>query len=75
MNFERIRKGSTETLHHHCPPDTDGRIKDAKKTMSEKLKKKDYELKVLKQELRSKHEELSEISNRIKIHENGQVNF
>jgi hypothetical protein len=75
MSYERIRKGSTDTLHHHCPPDTDSRIRDAKKTMSEKLKKKDYELKVLKQELRSKHEELSEISNRIKIHENGQVDI
>ena len=73
MSYDRIRKNSTDTLHHHCPPDTEDKIKDARKTMSEKLKKKDYELKVLKQELRTKHDELSEISNRLKIKENSQV--
>ncbi len=73
MNFDRIRKNSTEHLHHHCPPDADGKVKDVKKSMNDRMKKKDYELKILKQELRSKHDELSDISNRLKIHENGQV--
>lgn len=68
-----MRKNSTDTLHHHCPPDDEAKMKTVKKSMNEKIKKKDYELKVLKNELKTKHDELSEISNRLKIAEKGQV--
>jgi hypothetical protein len=61
---DRARKNSTDHLHHHCPPeDTQSRL--VRKNLSEKLKKKDYELKQLKDELKYKHEELNDLASRL----------
>ena len=51
---ERVRRGSTDTLHHHCRPE-DIRSNTIKKSMNDKIKRKDYELKTLKQEIKSKN--------------------
>ncbi len=69
---ERVRRGSTDTLHHHCPPQ-DHRSVQVKKTMTEKLKRKDYELKTLKTELKTKNDELSMLTNRVTIAEKSQL--
>lgn len=69
---EKVRRGSTDTLHHHCPPD-DFKATTVKKTMNEKIKRKDYELKVLKDEIKEKAEEISNLTSRLTIVENGQL--
>jgi hypothetical protein len=48
---ELIRRsgGSTATLHHHCPPDTTSKVRTVKRDMNQKLARKDYEIKTLKQ--------------------------
>ena len=66
---EKIRRGSTDTLHHHCPPG-DSKAAVVKKEMSEKIKRKDYELKALKSEIKSKAEEISNLTSRLTIVEN-----
>ena len=70
---EKVRRGSTDTLHHHCPPE-DPRANTVKKTLNEKIKRKDYELKTLKKELRDKSDEVSNLTSRLTIVENGKVN-
>ncbi len=47
---ELIRRsgGSTATLHHHCPPDSTSKIRTVKRDMNQKLARKDYEIKTLK---------------------------
>ncbi len=74
LNLEKIRRSSTDTLHHHCPPDDIHKtMRNVKKNMNEKIKRKDYELKSIKDELKAKQSELSEAGNRLKMIENGQV--
>jgi hypothetical protein len=48
---ELIRRsgGSTATLHHHCPPDSTSKVRTVKRDMTEKIARKDYEIKTLKQ--------------------------
>lgn len=41
--------------------------------MSEKIKRKDYELKVLKEEIKNKAEEISNLTSRLTIVQNGQL--
>lgn len=67
---ERVRRESTDKLHHHCPPE-DSRSNQTKKVMSERIKRKDYELKTLKDELKTKADELSSLTARLTIVENG----
>jgi hypothetical protein len=44
------RSGSlTTTLHHHCPPDPTPKVRTVKRDMNQKLSRKDYEIKTLKQ--------------------------
>lgn len=69
---ERVRRVSTDTLHHHCPPQ-DLRSVNVKKTMVDKIKRKDYELKTLKDELKSRNEELSSLTNRVTIAEKSHL--
>ncbi len=57
-----VRRGSSDTLHHHCRPDDSFSQEKIKKTMNERIKRKDYELKTLKKEIKEKSEELSNIS-------------
>jgi hypothetical protein len=64
ISTERARKQSTDTLHHHCPPDSDIRNRQIKKEMNDKLKRKEYELKTLKTEIKEKTDELYNLSNR-----------
>ena len=66
---DRVRRGSTDTLHHHCPPE-DMRSNQVKKNMNEKIKRKDYELKTLKQEIKSKSEEVTNLTNKLTINQN-----
>lgn len=66
---EKIRRGSTETLHHHCPPG-DSKATNLRKEMNNKIKRKDYELKNLKAEIKSKAEEISKLTSRLTIVEN-----
>ncbi|CAF0756552.1 unnamed protein product [Brachionus calyciflorus] len=68
---ERIRRESTDRLHHHCVPE-DIKSNQIKKTVSEKIKRKDYELKVLKDELKTKNDELTNLTNRLSIVEKGE---
>ena len=63
---DRVRRGSTDTLHHHCPPD-DPKSSQMKRAFNDKLKRKDYELKALKSELKTKSDELSNLSSRYTI--------
>jgi hypothetical protein len=51
QSSELIRRsgGSTATLHHHCPPDTTPKVRTIKRDMHQKLARKDYEIKTLKQ--------------------------
>ncbi len=69
QSIERVRRGSTDKLHHHCPP-ADPRSGLYKKEMQEKIKRKEYELKTLKSDLKAKNEELSALSNRLNVSEN-----
>jgi hypothetical protein len=48
---ELIRRsgGSTTNLHHHCPPDSTGKVRTVKRDMHQKIVRKDYEIKTLKQ--------------------------
>ncbi|CAF0927876.1 unnamed protein product [Didymodactylos carnosus] len=62
-------KQSTTTLHHHCPPDIGPKIKTVKKEMNQKIARKDYEIKTLKQELHEALDTLSEQSHRVKLAE------
>jgi hypothetical protein len=71
---QRTRRASTERLHHHCPPNEDTyRSHTQKKELSDKVKRKDYELKVLKKDLKEKQNELSSLSQRLSIVENSQL--
>ena len=65
ISTERARKKSTDTLHHHCPPIDELRTNQIKKEMNEKLKRKEYELKTLKSEIKEKSDELYNLSNRM----------
>ena len=65
---DRVRRGSTDHLHHHCPPE-DIRSNQVRKTMNEKIKRKDYELKTLKQEIKSKSEEVNNLTNKLTIND------
>ena len=64
-----MRRSSTDTLHHHCPPE-DKSSHQVKKSLNEKIKRKDYELKAIKSELKSKTEELSNLSTRQAVSQN-----
>lgn len=68
---EKIRRESTDTLHHHCPPG-DSKAASVRKEMSEKIKRKDYELTTLKNEIKSKAEEISTLTSRLTVVENSQ---
>jgi hypothetical protein len=48
---ELIRRSgsSTGTLHHHCPPDSTPKVRSIKRDMNQKIARKDYEIKTLKQ--------------------------
>ncbi len=48
---ELIRRsgGSTTTLHHHCPPDATPKVRTIKRDINQKLSRKNYEIKTLKQ--------------------------
>ena len=70
---ERFRRGSTDTLHHHCVPDDAARVNQLKKNMSEKIKRKDYELKVLKQEIKEKSDELANLTSRLTLVEGSKT--
>lgn len=65
ISTERARKKSTDTLHHHCPPVDEQRANHIKKEMNDKLKRKEYELKTLKSEIKEKTDELYNLSNRL----------
>ena len=52
--IRRTGSGSTTTLHHHCPPDNTSKVRTIKRDMNQKISRKDYEIKTLKQ-VRSKH--------------------
>ncbi|CAF3886823.1 unnamed protein product [Rotaria sordida] len=66
---ELIRRsgGSTATLHHHCPPDGTSKVRTVKRDMNEKLNRKNYEIKTLKQELHEALDTLSEQSHKVKL--------
>ncbi|CAF1184945.1 unnamed protein product [Adineta steineri] len=66
---ELIRRngGSATTLHHHCPPDINGKIHTVKRDMNEKINRKNYEIKTLKQELHEALDTLSEQSHKVKV--------
>ena len=66
---DRVRRGSTDTLHHHCPPEDIVQVNQVRKTMNEKIKRKDYELKTLKQEIKNKSEEVTNLTNKLTIHD------
>lgn len=63
---EKVRRGSTEHLHHHCPPG-DAKSVRVRKEMGEQLKRKDYELKMLKTEIKSKADEISNLTSRLTV--------
>ena len=64
----------TEKHQHHCPTnEMEYQVASVKKTMNEAIKKKDYELKNLKDELKAKQEELSGLAHRLKLNQSGQV--
>lgn len=67
---ERVRRESTDRLHHHCIPN-DNKSNPTKKAVSERIKRKDYELKTLKEELKIKNDELNNLTNRLTIVEKG----
>ncbi len=48
---ELIRRSgsSTTTLHHHCPPDATPKVRTIKRDINQKLSRKNYEIKTLKQ--------------------------
>ena len=62
------RRGSTDKLHHHCLPDDSYNAIQFKKVTNEKIKRKDYELKTLKKEIKEKTDELSNMTNHLTIH-------
>ncbi|CAF0940971.1 unnamed protein product [Adineta ricciae] len=65
---ELIRRsgGSKVTLHHHCPPDASGKIRTVKHDLNQKIARKDYEIKTLKQELNEALDTLSEQSHKVR---------
>ena len=67
----KTRRDSTDRLHHHCPPG-DAKATSVKKEMSDRIKRKDYELRTLKDEIKSKAEEISNLTSRLTIVENSQ---
>ncbi|RNA40375.1 forkhead-associated domain-containing 1-like [Brachionus plicatilis] len=67
---ERVRRESTDRLHHHCVPN-DHKLGPIKKAAAERIKRKEYELKTLKDELKVKNEELNNLNNRLTIVEKG----
>ena len=64
-------RSATDRLHHHCPPE-DVHSHQVKKEMGEKVKRKDYELKTLKKDLKNKSDELSALTQKLSIVENSQ---
>ncbi|CAF2530410.1 unnamed protein product [Rotaria sp. Silwood2] len=66
---ELIRRsgGSTATLHHHCPPDAAPKVRTIKRDMNQKITRKDYEIKTLKQELHEALDTISEQSHKVKL--------
>lgn len=67
---ERVRTESTDRLHHHCIPNST-KSSQPNKIVSERIKRKDYELKTLKEELKIKNEELNNLTNRLTLVEKG----
>lgn len=65
LPINSARRGSTDTLHHHCKPDDSYNQNQIKKVMNEKIKRKDFELKTLKKEIKDKTDELSHLSKNI----------
>ena len=68
MPINSARRGSTDKLHHHCLPDDSFNANQLKKVTNEKIKRKDYELKTLKKEIKEKTDELSHMANQLTIH-------
>jgi hypothetical protein len=66
LPINSTRRGSTDKLHHHCPPDEKREANQIKKVMNEKIKRKDYELQTLKKEIKEKTDELSHMTNRFR---------
>ncbi|CAM4785573.1 unnamed protein product [Rotaria magnacalcarata] len=66
---ELIRRsgGSTATLHHHCPPDTTAKVQTIKRDLNQKVSRKNYEIKTLKQELNEALDTISEQSHKVKL--------
>ncbi|CAF4193645.1 unnamed protein product, partial [Rotaria socialis] len=66
---ELIRRsgGSTATLHHHCPPDTTSKVQTIKRDLNQKVSRKNYEIKTLKQELNEALDTISEQSHKVKL--------
>lgn len=66
---ELIRRSgsSTGALHHHCPPDSSFRTKNLKRDLNDKLTRKDYENKTLKQELSQALQTVSDLSHQVKL--------
>ncbi|CAF0944733.1 unnamed protein product [Adineta ricciae] len=60
--------GPASNLHHHCPPDdTTGKVQTIQQDMNQKLSRKNYEIKTLKQELHEALDTLSEQSNKVRL--------
>ncbi|CAF3381915.1 unnamed protein product [Rotaria sp. Silwood1] len=70
QSHELIRRsgGSTATLHPHYPSDAvTSKVRTIKRDMNQKLTRKDYEIKTLKQELHEALDTLSEQSHKVKL--------
>jgi hypothetical protein len=72
---ERVRRTSTDKLHHHCPPGNDFKAYNIKKIMDDKIKRKEYELNTLKKELKERDSSISNLTSRLTIVENSRVSL